>query len=251
MRIHRLLPPASLTIAAAAVLTACGDAVSPTAPRTSSDASNPALISSTVSTLGGTLAGATSGVVVSSGTSGSGSSGSTIVSSGTSGSGTSGSGTSSSTVRVTAYPSSSITMTIGDHRLKLPAGTICDPAVSSYGAAEWDKPCTRISGPVQITATYTRNSDGRPRVDFSPALRFQPNGSGQVVTLSLLDRTAASTGGFTVVYCPTDGTVCVDESLTDSSVATRTDSATGYLYRRLKHFSGYTIAIGRSGDSEY
>ena len=146
---------------------------------------------------------------------------------------------------VTVYPSTSVTMTIGNHRLKLPAGTICDPGTSGYGALVWDAPCATSTGPVTIKARYYTNAEGHPRVDFSPALRFKPNAKGEVVTLYLLDRQAATSGGFTIYYCP-DALPCVDESLLDSSVATRTDPANGYLYRRLKHFSGYVVAVGRN-----
>lgn len=218
----RRVVSASVVGLAAAALTACGDVDAPTAaPRAPSAASADHYI------------GYTSVSITSGGTS--------IVSS-------SGSGSSGSTVTVTVYPTTSVTMTIGNHKLRLPAGTICDPATSGYGATEWDKPCTRSSGPVTITARASTNSSGHARVDFSPALRFQPNGAGQVVTLYLLDKRAAETGGFTIEYCADGALACVDEALTDSSVATRTDASTGYLYRRLKHFSGYSIGVGRGAD---
>ena len=42
-------------------------------------------------------------------------------------------------------------------------------------------------------------------------------------------------------YCPDKGK-CVDESLTDSDLTTYIDYPNNILFRRIKHFSGYTVA---------
>jgi AraC-like DNA-binding protein len=227
----RRIAAVSTTVAAAA-LAACGTVDAPTAVTSQPDATAANHNTSYVSS-----------ITTSSG-SGSGSSGSSSVVTSTN---SSGSGSGTSTVTVTVYPSTSVTMTIGNHRLRLPAGTICDPARSGYGPSVWDAPCAPSSGPVTITARSSTNGGGHPRVDFSPALRFTPNANGEVVTLKLLDREAAASGGFTVLYCR-DGAECIDESLTDASLATRTDPISGYLFRQLKHFSGYSVAVGRRDD---
>src|SRR5437868_4642731 len=64
----------------------------------------------------------------------------------------------------------------GQHRLIFGdgVGSICDPATSSYGPTEWDKPCTPATRPITITAKVWRTALGRVQVDFSPALRFVP-----------------------------------------------------------------------------
>jgi hypothetical protein len=74
-------------------------------------------------------------------------------------------------------------------------------------------------------------------ITFSPDLRFVP---GKVNTIWLLDRTAASLQKGVLVWCPTGTLTCVDESQADPSLVTRY-TADGYAYRRLKHFSGYTV----------
>jgi hypothetical protein len=208
------------TTLAAAVLAGCADA--PTAAPAFSASAAPSRATSSTTTTSTTST-------------------TTTTSSGTT------SGTSSATVTVTVYPNSTVTMTVGDHRLKLPAGTICAPT-SSYGASEWDKPCATSTGGVTITAKASVNASGHARVDFSPRLRFKPNASGQVVTLYLLDKEAAAARGFTVLYCADGAVICIDESATDASVATKVDATNGFLYRRLKHFSGYSIGVGRSTD---
>jgi hypothetical protein len=214
----------------AAALAACGDVDAPTAaPSFAAGASPNHSVSSTSSIT---------------------SSGSTTTTT-TSTSGTrSSTSTSGSTVTVTVYPNSTVTMTVGSHRLRLPAGTICAPS-SSYGATEWDKPCATSTSGVTITAKATVNASGHARVDFSPRLRFKPNAGGQVVTLYLLDKGAVAAGGLTVLYCADDALACIDESSTDASVATQTDATNGYLYRRLKHFSGYSIGVGRSDEGMF
>ena len=50
-------------------------------------------------------------------------------------------------------------------------------------------------------------------------------------------------------YCPSSlASSCIDESITDPSVATVKDPITGKLIRRLKHFSGYSLTSGRDSD---
>ena len=43
---------------------------------------------------------------------------------------------------------------------------------------------------------------------------------------------------------------CVDESLTDPSMRTFGDAVSGLLGRRIKHFSGYSVGVGRSYSGE-
>jgi hypothetical protein len=128
-------------------------------------------------------------------------------------------------------------MTIGNHRLVIPAGAICALTNSGYGPSYWDAPCTTSKAAVTITAKWYTNSVGRAVVDFQPALRFNPT---KTVTLSLLDKAASATSTSSIWYCATS-TSCVDESKADPSVATTRDPATGYLSRRVKHFSGYNV----------
>ena len=44
-----------------------------------------------------------------------------------------------------------------------------------------------------------------------------------------------------MLYCPDRGG-CFDESLNDASLATSIDYTNNVLFRRVKHFSGYTVA---------
>ena len=49
---------------------------------------------------------------------------------------------------------------IGRSGVYFPPNSICDPATTSYGPTEWDKPCTPAAGDVHIVAR-TANSAAR------------------------------------------------------------------------------------------
>ena len=132
----------------------------------------------------------------------------------------------------------------GQHKVKFPAYSICDPALSTYGPTEWDQPCTPLTTPITITALSYRDSAGNAYVNFSPALRFRKTQGGPP-KLYLLDKRAEASQ-LAILYCPDGGGPCVDESLTDPDLVTQYDKTKGFLYRYIKHFSGYGVGIGRS-----
>ena len=120
------------------------------------------------------------------------------------------------------------------------AASICDPSVSSYGPGTWDAPCSAASQPITITAkTWVNPVTGKVATDFSPALRFVPK-LPNTVTLYVKDPTYTP---FDKLWYCTSGGVCVDESLTDPSLATWYSSGQQWIYRTIKHFSGYTVLV--------
>jgi hypothetical protein len=145
--------------------------------------------------------------------------------------------TGTSTVTLTIAPTTTATFTVNSHRVKIVAGSVCDPATAGYGPALWDAPCQPAATTVRVTAKAWTGADGRPVVTFSPDLRFVP---GKVNTIWLLDRAAAAQQTGVLAWCPTGAATCVDEGKTDASLVTQY-TADGYAYRRLKHFSGYTV----------
>jgi hypothetical protein len=146
---------------------------------------------------------------------------------------------------VTAFvydPAAAETFDLGrQHRITFAAGAVCDPTRSTYGVTEWDAPCAPLTAPIAITATSTEGVDGRPRVDFAPALRFVPEAE---VVLYLRDPEAAEDPTAVIQWCATEGS-CVTEPAPTPSAETRRDRALGVVYRAIKHFSGYTISAGR------
>ena len=129
----------------------------------------------------------------------------------------------------------------GGHQLAIAANAICDLG-SSYGPGEWDQPCSPATTPVVISARTWVDQNGHPRVDFRPRLRFVPSEQANAI-LWMMDKSALDDPSYRILYCADATTDCIDESITDPTVATQRD-VRGFLYRRIKHFSGYNIASG-------
>ena len=131
-------------------------------------------------------------------------------------------------------------------RISFPAHSVCDVAGSSYGPLSWNEPCEPQRDNVVITVRSWTDSAGHPQLDFQPALRFNP-AAGPVV-LSLITPDPAGTS-LAIRYCPEGALAaadCVDESIADADLVTYLEESTGTYFRRVKHFSGYNIASGRS-----
>ncbi len=141
----------------------------------------------------------------------------------------------------TVDPTQTATYSFGNHSVTFPAGSICDPATSGYDPSLWDSPCTPLSTPITITATWS-NKYGHAYVDFEPSLRFVPT---QTVTLTLKDTPAMQAAGqYTILWLnPSDGT-WVQESAVDPSELEVTNFAGNTVSRRIKHFSGYNVSAG-------
>jgi hypothetical protein len=133
----------------------------------------------------------------------------------------------------------------GVHKIVFPAASICDPATSSYGPTEWDKPCTPAAQTVTITAKSYRDLLGRPVVEFSPALRFVPD---KQVVLYMNSAQLIEDPRAQILYCPDDAP-CIDESRTDASLGTSRDGKTIFFSRRIKHFSGYMVGASRTDEA--
>lgn len=140
---------------------------------------------------------------------------------------------------------------IGAHGVWFPANSICDPAVSTYGPTEWDKPCAAISQPISIHAEI-REESGLPYVVFTPDLRFVPavNEHGgldprRFVKLYLsLDDDTRQTSSLDIQWVADENAAPVSEADSDPTMRTRRMFGGNVLYRRVKHFSGYLVAAG-------
>ena len=156
---------------------------------------------------------------------------------------------------VTAFtyqPASGGTFHIGDHKIEMPAYSVCDPAVSTYGPTEWDQPCTALASPIVITAKSWLNADGHPQIDFSPSLRFVPtDDSKRVVKLFFRDRHASDAllaSRLNIYWSAGPGLPGVDEGLLDPSLKVFVNTSAGMVWRRIKHFSGFLVSVGRGGE---
>lgn len=150
------------------------------------------------------------------------------------------------TFRIDIDPWRATTYMLGaGNMIEFPAGSVCDPEKSSYGAAEWDKPCAAARRPITATVRAWLDSAGHPRVDFTPAIRFVPSvlPTGWVM-LTLTDARAAGDSTMTILSCAQSGQACVSEASGDSTMTTHRNAAAGQMTRRIKHFSGYMVGAG-------
>ena len=146
----------------------------------------------------------------------------------------------------------------GNHAVVFPAGSVCDPAVSTYGPGTWDAPCQTLQSTIKVHAEVRRDAGGTA-VDFTPALRFAPSTSpGRWVWLVMYSPDARGATGdlsrFNILYAPTLGAARIDETVDDSSLRTYVDTFSGISLRRIKHFSayeegGYGSGAGRTCDA--
>src|SRR5689334_6899160 len=83
-------------------------------------------------------------------------------------------GVTDGTYRVTFNPQQNQVLSLGPNRLEIPANAVCALGTSGYGAAFWNSPCTPQTSPVHLTVTVRNASSDHPSVDFSPAMRFNP-----------------------------------------------------------------------------
>ena len=140
----------------------------------------------------------------------------------------------------------------GVYKLSVPANAVCDPNAqdtqAGYAAAAWDAPCT-VTTSDQIVHATVKWSNNALWVDFSPALRFDPNAT---VTLStgilapLVSYYGPGSHGMNVPFryaYSIDGTSVADAGA-DATLHGYANLTTGTVSRRVKHFSGYQITGG-------
>ena len=151
------------------------------------------------------------------------------------------------------------TYRIGDFEVIVPAGAVCDPATSKYGATHWDDDCRPLTQSLTVSVITKKQADG-VSVDFQPDIRFRPS-AGQVIirtnaysslltsrSVRQLSTNSSFFQNFAILYVPTGGWTRIDEvrSTGDASMVTHVDLQTGLVWRRVKHFSGYTVSAGFS-----
>jgi hypothetical protein len=159
---------------------------------------------------------------------------------------------------VTIDPTVPNTLLMGGSRLEIPASAVCNLGNSSYGPTFWDLPCTPEQRRLQLTVTVSSSNGEGASVDFHPALRFNPL-SNVVLTLSAPNVSKQDAKNWVILYCATatsttsgngsggsgsgkDGDKCINESLTDKDLHTFVDYDQKQLFRRIKHFSFYSVS---------
>lgn len=150
---------------------------------------------------------------------------------------------------------------VGDFDIVMPAGAVCDPGSTKYGARHWDDDC--VAATRSITVDVVAKKHGRSvSVDFEPDLRFRPRAGwvviqtrayGDLLTSSSVRQLSVSAPffqSFAILYVPKGGNSRIDErrSTGDASMVTHVDLRSGLVWRRVKHFSGYLVTAGYKCD---
>jgi len=143
----------------------------------------------------------------------------------------------------------------GLYTISFPANSVCDPATSSYGPGTWDAPCTTLADgqSITVTATFGFTNHGLA-IDFSPALRFNPSTEVRIATTvyapvlttfaSYFAANPSSLHFLGIYYAPDLGSAGTTDAAFDSSLVTHVNLSTGLVWRRVKHFSGYSVTTG-------
>jgi len=140
----------------------------------------------------------------------------------------------------TVDPTRTQSFLFGTHMVRFPAYSICNPATSGYGPSTWQTNCVKATSPITMVATTWVDPLGRARIDFDAEIRFFSNMYGQLPAIYLMDPAASLSDYARIDYCHTDD-ACVDEAASDPVLQTKRDPWTGYLYRIIRHFSGYNV----------
>ncbi len=140
---------------------------------------------------------------------------------------------------------------LGQHAVVFPAGSICDPALSSYGPGTWDAPCVSLKRALKIHATI-RTAKLGTWVDFSPSLRFVPSEDSRrhVYIYMYAPEAVGATdlSKFSILWSPAIGASGVNDAAAKPSLRTYVDAKTGVMMREIDHFSGYWGSQGRTCD---
>jgi hypothetical protein len=154
------------------------------------------------------------------------------------------------TTEFTVNPSGGVFL-VGNHAVVFPARSICDPAISSYGDDQWDAPCTPLSRPLKITARIS-TTNGQQAVDFSPEIRFVPSSDASrwvwIFMYTPEARGAQDLSRFNIMFAPSLGATPVNDAARDQTLRTYVDTWSGMSFRRIKHFTGYVVAVGFTDD---
>lgn len=127
----------------------------------------------------------------------------------------------------------------------IPAHATCVQS-TPYGTGEWDNACERATTPVGVDVVVTIRN-GVPSANFYPDLRFAPAADSDYmnwVYLGLKTKGKPTTDleKYAILYRPTGSSALVDESISDATL--RAFRYSGFVVRRLKHFSGYNVSLG-------
>ncbi len=145
---------------------------------------------------------------------------------------------------------------LGEFALAWDANSVCDPATAGYGYAFWKKDCA--ASPADIPMTVTLWNDGeRTYAEFYPDIRFSPEKDvtltvkrPQIVGKKVTPKIVRT---YSIMYTHRIGDTryFVDEAWYDPEQRSHFNTATGDVWREIRHFSGFVIRTGAESDTGY
>jgi hypothetical protein len=149
-------------------------------------------------------------------------------------------GISNGTYSLKFDPSQDNAFTLGANYLSLPAHAVCKlDGSSGYGTEYWNQSCVPETDSVTISVEISDAETDHPRLDFHPAMRFSPDRNVSLyiyVPVGMHDFLKS----WVMKYCDDTGT-CQNEAANDSDLKSYADHDAQMVFRRIKHFSGYTV----------
>lgn len=149
-------------------------------------------------------------------------------------------GTGDSKSTITIDPNVTAFYPVGPHWVYIPAGALCAQG-TSYGVGEWDKDCVSATQKLTMDVSWGER-DGRGVVEFHTDVRFKPTTQALKAVYLFMQERELSPGRYSVLWRGADG-IWTDEAKADRSLrAFRVNGL--WIGRRVKHFSGYNVALG-------
>lgn len=150
------------------------------------------------------------------------------------------------------------TVRVGGFILRYPAHAVCDPSTSGYGPDTWKNSCQTLNQAIAVTAKVWVES-GRTHADFSPDIRFDPS-KDVVMSVKIRDikgdvPQADWADKYGIWYSTRigDERFYINDAEGNPELASvfetsRKGRATGWVSRKIWHFSGYYVRSGRVCD---
>lgn len=136
---------------------------------------------------------------------------------------------------------------VGANWIYIPAGSVCDLETSGYG--NWEAPCAPETQSFTAVATASV-VNGHTALSLDKDFRFRPTSDPyQAAYLFMRESSLDLTNKYGVLWQNPKTGALVNEAATDKSL--RTFRVNGlWVGRRIKHFSGYNVTLGREHEEQ-
>lgn len=144
--------------------------------------------------------------------------------------------------------------------MEYPRNAVCDPASSGYGPDTWKMRCVTLTKPITMTGKVWVD-DGMTFVDVGPDIRFDPS-KDVYMSVKIKDIMHQRPRddwqdryGIWYTWRVGDERFYINDAANNPELSTvfettRKGDATGWMTRKIWHFSGYYVRAGKVCDSD-